>query len=315
MSNPVVENTATISNSFNNSRGVIGSNVASGQANAQSNNVAVGYVEKALDTPSTAVSAETKSLQKIGGGTENLVGAGNSNTGIYQGDPIDNVATIGGTDTEVFNGANGILGLNVTAGQFNAQGNNVSVVATKNGTELDATTVNIQASIRNDVSYQSLSASTNNATLSNSFVEANGVIGVNLAVGVANGQTNNVALHAGDSVTSTNAVAANIQASVGNAGVGSTSGFESIADSDTTDPLESLVGNYQVADYALSNVYTFDNSGDTDALSIASAGNIASIGGTAFQGANGVIGVNVSAGVGNLQSNNVSLTVASLTTN
>ncbi len=304
-----VENNANLQSSFNDVQGVVGSNVSAGQANAQSNNVSIAVVDSG--TGNTYVN--TNSLQVIGGTQEGLVGIDNSNTALLNGGAINNEANIGGAGYGTFNYGEGILGVNVSSGQFNAQGNNVSLVETKSGGALEADTINVQASTMNDTSYGS--ASSNIATLSNSFVEASGVMGVNLAVGVGNGQTNNVSMHAGTSVQSTSASAANIQASVGNAKATNSSTVSSDSAVDSSSSLGGLVSGYEASGVQLENIKSWEDPSSTGGLQLVSVGNSATIDGIAFSGASGVIGVNVSAGVGNLQSNNVSLTVAGLTTN
>ncbi|MCG9647812.1 beta strand repeat-containing protein [Vibrio brasiliensis] len=294
------ENSATLGSSFNNASGIIGSNVTAGQANAQSNNASVAMTMG--DAGSSGSQVTTGSLQVIGG-AEGLVD-NSSNMGIFDGGQLDNVASIGGSNGAVFDNANGILGVNVSAGQFNAQANNVSMVAELGDATLDATTVNIQASVLNTASYQA--ASENTATLSDSFNNASGVIGTNLAVGVGNGQANNVALHAGQGVGSLSAVAANIQLSAGNSEVGG----NPVDVEPDLGSVDSLVGTYAVDSTQLADIATISSS--TDALELVSVGNVATIDGNAYVGASGVIGVNVAAGVGNLQSNNVTISVASL---
>jgi hypothetical protein len=254
------------------------------------------------DAGSSGSQVTTGSLQVIGG-AEGLVD-NSSNMGIFDGGQLDNVASIGGSNGAVFDNANGILGVNVSAGQFNAQANNVSMVAELGDATLDATTVNIQASVLNTASYQA--ASENTATLSDSFNNASGVIGTNLAVGVGNGQANNVALHAGQGVGSLSAVAANIQLSAGNSEVGG----NPVDVAPDLGSVDSLVGTYAVDSTQLADIATISSS--TDALELVSVGNVATIDGNAYVGASGVIGVNVAAGVGNLQSNNVTISVASL---
>ena len=294
------ENSATLGSSFNNASGIIGSNVTAGQANAQSNNASVAMTMG--DAGSSGSQVTTGSLQVIGG-AEGLVD-NSSNMGIFDGGQLDNVASIGGSNGAVFDNANGILGVNVSAGQFNAQANNVSMVAELGDATLDATTVNIQASVLNTASYQA--SSENTATLSDSFNNASGVIGTNLAVGVGNGQANNVALHAGQGVGSLSAVAANIQLSAGNSEVGG----NPVDVEPDLGSVDSLVGTYAVDSTQLADIATISSS--TDALELVSVGNVATIDGNAYVGASGVIGVNVAAGVGNLQSNNVTISVASL---
>lgn len=298
----LTENKATLGASYNGATGIVGSNVTAGQANAQSNNASVAMTDG--DAGANGTTVTTASLQVIGGESGLIVDDNSSNIGIFDGGKLDNVATIGGNGQAVFNDASGILGVNVSAGQFNAQANNVSVAAVLGDTTLDAATVNMQASLLNTAAYQA--ASENTATISDSFNSASGVIGTNLAVGVGNGQTNNVALHAGQDVGSMSAVAANIQVSAGNSEVGG----NPVNVEPDLGSVDSLVGAYAVDSQQLADIATISMS--TDPLELVSVGNVATIDGNAYMGATGVIGVNVAAGVGNLQSNNVTISVASL---
>jgi hypothetical protein len=287
----------------------MGVNVTSGQANAQSNNASLGSVEVGSSGSATVA---TGSLQVIGGFDGGLVDGGdssgdNSNVGVFDGGQITNVATIGGAGGAVFNGASGILGVNVSAGQFNAQANNVAMAATKSGDSLSANTINIQASILNDTVFKTTSY--NNATLSDSFEGATGVMGANLAVGVGNGQANNVAMHAGQSVGSNSSLALNAQISAGNSEYAGSDPSSDVA-ANNLGNVKSLVAGKKVSGKQLANFAVVPSSSTPAQLT--SVGNVATLNGNAFNMAKGVIGVNVAAGVGNLQSNNVTLSVASL---
>ncbi|WP_117233082.1 beta strand repeat-containing protein [Vibrio maerlii] len=288
-------NEASITGSFNNSvKGIIGVNVAAGQANLQANSAALSVNESAVESVAVAGNA-----QLIGANLDEGANDG-SNRGL--GTPMtvtledfQNTAKLDNS----FNQSNGILGVNIASGQLNAQTNNVAVAVSENDASTASTgALNIQLSVINEVDYSVPGQYT--ATLGgNVFTGASGVIGTNIAVGVGNGQSNNVAMQVtnGDA---TLASAANVQGSLANgaetrqdAGAVNVSGLEGFTD-------------YSVESVQLTNFAVSDVNGSGTNSQFQSLGNYASIDG-GYMGANGVIGVNVAAGVGNLQSNNVTL--------
>ncbi|RTZ18190.1 hypothetical protein EJ063_05230 [Vibrio aquaticus] len=285
------KNEAALSGSFNNgTKGIVGANVSSGQANAQTNNVALSSND---GQPSVAVAG---SAQVIGA---QLNGAGTGNTGTNNPMTVTNqLFASEATLSDSFTEAKGILGVNVASGQLNAQANNVAVSVT--GTDAGAPTgaINVQAAVINEVNYNATGAYT--AVLGdNAFNKATGVIGTNLAVGVANGQSNNVAMQIADGNQSGPAVAANIQGSFANGAATRTT--DGTVDVDGMAEFAGLaVESVQLSSFAVSD----DGTGTNSAL--VSVGNTATIN-NSYNGATGVIGVNVASGLGNLQSNNVTL--------
>lgn len=285
------ENSATLTESFNNgTKGIVGANVSSGQANAQTNNVALSSND---GQPSVAVAG---SAQVIGA---QLNGSGTGNTGTNNPMTVTNeLFASEATLSNSFEDAKGILGVNIASGQLNAQANNVAASVT--GTDAGAPTgaINVQAAVINEVNYNATGAYT--AVLGeNAFNGASGVIGTNMAVGVANGQSNNVAMQIADGNTSGPAVAANIQGSFANgAATRTTTGA---VDVDGMAEFAGLaVESVQLSKFAVSDNGTGSNS------DLVSVGNTATIK-NSYNGAKGVIGVNVASGLGNLQSNNVTL--------
>jgi len=283
-------NTAAITNSFNNStKGIVGVSVASGQANGQTNNVALSSNDA---QPSVAVAG---SAQVIGA---QLNGSGTGNTGTNNPMTVTNeLFESSASLTDSFDNAKGILGVNIASGQLNAQANNVAVAVSGTNAAAPTGAINVQAAVINEVQYNATGAYT--AELGgNAFNNARGIIGTNMAVGVANGQTNNVAMQIADDNKSGPAVAANLQGSFANG-----------ADSRNADGKVEVDGLAQFSGLAVENVQlsTFavaDNgAGDSTLVSV---GNTATIT-NSYNGAKGVIGVNVASGLGNLQSNNVTL--------
>lgn len=283
------ENAAELTDSFNsNTNGIAGVNVVAGQANAQTNNVA-------LSSSASDSSAALAGNAQIIGAQLNSAGTGNTGTAhsmLVINNSFDNTADL----TSSFNGAKGILGVNIASGQLNGQANNVAV-AVSDASVVNAGALNVQASVINEVQYQAAGAYT--ATLGNGvFDGAQGIIGTNVAVGVANGQSNNVSLQ----VTGTNAtgtvLAANVQGNFANGVQGTSGGQVDLAAFDDVS-----VENAQLATFAVAN------NADTSDSIIQSVGNYSNVNG-GYNGAKGIIGVNVATGMGNLQSNNVTLVAA-----
>lgn len=281
------DNQAELTGSFNSGTdGIVGVNVAAGQANAQTNNVAVS-----ASGESTASVALAGNAQIIGAqlNTDNSDDNGTSNSMLVVNNSFDNSAVL----TNSFNGAKGILGVNIASGQLNGQANNVAVALSESSDSLTGT-LNVQVGVINEVQYTAQGSYT--ATLgSGAFEGAKGVIGTNVAVGVANGQSNNVALQVSSVDSQGSVVAASAQGNFANGMQGDESGALDMTDFDSLS-----VENAQLAHFAV------NDSGSSNS-SIQSVGNTSTLSGNAFSGAKGIIGVNIATGMGNLQSNNVTL--------
>ncbi len=184
-----VTNEATIDASATGATGAIGANVAAGDVNVQDNAVAIAYADMAAVMG--AADASAFAYQK----------SDNNNSDQYD---TDNMAAITGGS---FDGASGIVGVNATSGNFNAQKNN-AVVAVSSGKMaeadvwakqevLNSTTNNVgEVMTATGSGLTSTSPVMNTASLSSSFATASGVVGINISAGTSNLQANSTTVAA-----------------------------------------------------------------------------------------------------------------------
>jgi hypothetical protein len=157
-------------NALNGASGNIGVNIASGGGNAQSNALAVDDNSTKSAILGAAVTMSDQSS------------SGNSESGMYT-----NTATVGG---DALGGAKGNIGVNVTAGAGNVQGNALAITKT-DSTLAAAVATSMQTAADN---FES-GVFTNTATLGgNALKGASGKIGVNIASGAGNLQQNGLAM-------------------------------------------------------------------------------------------------------------------------
>jgi hypothetical protein len=184
------ENNASANGSLNGSNGNLGGNVAAGSGNQQDNAAAItsSAGDAAMVFAVVDVYQESKNDNYVNKGTQNNASLNNS-----------------------ANNSSGNVGVNVAAGQGNQQKNNLAIV-TSDGTSIAAASNTEQVSLSN--SYLNVAASshgyghgygqpqyvTNNASLNNSGNNASGNIGINVASGSGNQQSNTLSLSSGCTV-------------------------------------------------------------------------------------------------------------------
>lgn len=205
----------------------------------------------------------------------NQKAAGNSTLNFFH----DNKSKI---NDDVFRNVTGNLGVNEAAGTNNIQSNNAAIAAIDANFAFgsgDAEIFSKQQTYRNRVGSF---ASTNKAVISDdAFRDTHGNIGVNITAGDNNIQTNNLALSTYN----------------GYLGEASVSNYQSSGYNMT--PRE--IGRVGLQETASGNssselYYVKQNTNNTSTLTD-----------NAFKGASGNIGVNISTGSGNLQSNSLAL--------
>ncbi|OBA00542.1 hypothetical protein [Halomonas sp. G11] len=225
-----------------------------------------------------------------------------SNDNTVKADKSNNDAIVNGDSG---NGASGNIGINVSAGDLNKQANDTSIAKgtesdSSNGEELTvetamgsrrggdhdgghdgghdsdaamvfakAATFSLQSSSENRY-YND--GTENNATLDNSLQGASGNIGVNVAAGAGNSQSNGLALAVGSN-SSADATSGGVQMS-----------YDNMSDNDL----------YEV-EFRGHTVWVQNNE------------NNAQLSGGALAGATGNIGANIASGNGNMQSNTLSI--------
>ncbi|XEI34627.1 hypothetical protein NMD14_09700 [Aeromonas veronii] len=316
-----------------------------------------GYNGHPILTPSANATVNTEQLS---GGCKDKCG-GNESTNVRN----DNTSGINGS----FGNVSGNVGVNVTAGDSNVQSNNAALAALdaefitsgdtasrtmppKTGHPAPLTFASVNAVINSDQAAKGNTTTNkgnqNSASIKDSFGNAAGNIGVNVASGTGNVQANNLAAAVAD-ITSTqlnvNATANNSQTSAGNMvtskglvetkvideyavaldlkakgsyeGTGKETRGHSGHDGDDN---YSRSGNYGHSD----KKFTFEEEGDiklkgsvTGMIPVvntyASRDNFnkATISDGSFANATGNIGVNMASGSNNLQANNLTLSAGS----
>ncbi|MGO4325739.1 hypothetical protein AB4Z48_00180 [Cupriavidus sp. 2TAF22] len=172
-------------NALFNAQGNIGVNIAAGAGNGQSNQAALA----SIDASDVFASAQVFSSQKTAGNGVHMVGAANSAT------MADNMLA----------GAKGNVGVNIAAGAGNLQSNALAASVNTGsgytgrggqpvGVLAKATASNDQATYGNDLSM--CGCKPNNAAnlAGGALANAVGNIGVNIAAGAGNAQSNGLAI-------------------------------------------------------------------------------------------------------------------------
>lgn len=207
-----------------------------------------------------------------------------------------NNAKIGGNALQ---NADGNVGANVAAGDYNNQANSTSIAA------IDADFVFMSgAEAQGFVEQHATDNETanfglhNNASVSgHAFSGASGNVGVNVVSGTNNGQQNSLSIAKGTGAMAI-ATASTEQESTGN-----NTGNEPALQYDP----ECGCGAYTAAGNTRLSGTSGVISYDQGSLAMRRTVNDASIGGSAFRNATGNIGVNVASGADNLQSNSLSI--------
>lgn len=186
--NKATENTATIDDSLNGAAGNVGANVAAGDNNQQANASAIA-------------TADAFFVFGYGAGLE-----ANASIGVTQHAYDNNLVNYGTQNNAsvVDSGDNvqGNVGINVAAGNFNQQKNDMAIASSEQAFTAEASVYVLQQSNANITDnfgwgYYQSSPVVNNASLSNSLNNASGNVGVNIAAGGGNQQSNTLAIAAG----------------------------------------------------------------------------------------------------------------------
>lgn len=180
------ENDASATKSLNDSNGNLGANVASGTGNQQDNAAAItSSAGKAWFVLSEAdIFQQSQHNNFVNQGTQNNASLKNS-----------------------ANDSSGNVGVNVAAGQGNQQKNNLTIVVA-DGTSVASVANTEQESLNNNYLNQAATKYgyfgygksqyvNNNASLQNSGNNASGNIGINVAAGSGNQQSNTLSLGSG----------------------------------------------------------------------------------------------------------------------
>ncbi|MDX1367831.1 hypothetical protein [Pseudomonas sp.] len=206
--NDETKNTATIDGSLNGAAGNVGANVAAGDNNQQANAAAIA-------------TADAFFVFGFGEGLQ-----ANASIGVTQ-QAYDNYLSNYGTQNNASvvdsgNDVQGSVGINVAAGNFNQQKNDMAIASSEQAFTAEASVNVLQESSGNDThnnvgdvyevndGLQVVSSGfgwfppqtpqtpvVNNASLSNSLNNASGNVGVNIAAGGGNQQSNTLAIAAG----------------------------------------------------------------------------------------------------------------------
>lgn len=192
-------NNTSVENSGNSASGNMGVNMASGGLNTQANDAAISKGSDGDTTVTTKHYYGPKYLGTTQDTYESMVFAkaatfsiqsGSNNS--YDNDGTDNDATANNS----FNSASGNLGVNMAAGFGNAQHNGMALALGQNSSA-EATVVGVQSvydnELDNDVACGCVT-NNNNSSLTNSFTSASGNVGVNIASGNANMQSNTLSI-------------------------------------------------------------------------------------------------------------------------
>lgn len=213
--NNETKNTAGLEGSLDGAAGNVGVNVAAGDNNQQANAAAIATADAAFVFGGFASSSASASIGVDQQGYDNtLSNYGNPNNASV----LDSA-----------NDATGNVAINVAAGNFNQQKNDMSIASSENALVADASVTILQTSSGNQTEnklgnvfevdadlptvasgfgfgfgggggYNPQTPQTpvvNNASLSNSLANASGNVGVNIAAGGGNQQSNSLAIAAG----------------------------------------------------------------------------------------------------------------------
>lgn len=206
--NDATKNTATIEGSLNNAAGNVGANVAAGDNNQQANAAAIATADAFFVFGFGQGLEASASIDVTQKGYDNYL----SNYG------TQNNASV----VDSGNDAQGNVGINVAAGNFNQQKNDMAIASSEKAFTAEASVNVLQESYGNDT-YNNVgdvyevndglevvasgfgwfpphtpqTPVVNNASLSNSLNNASGNVGVNIAAGGGNQQSNTLAIAAG----------------------------------------------------------------------------------------------------------------------
>ncbi|QNH04337.1 hypothetical protein HNQ27_16755 [Pseudomonas sp. B11D7D] len=210
--NNETKNTASIDGSLDGAAGNVGVNVAAGDNNQQANAAAIATADAAFVFGGLASSSASASI-----GVDQQA---YNNTLTNYGNP-NNASVLGSA-----NEATGNVAINVAAGNYNQQKNDMSIAASENALVATAASTITQTSSGNETEnklgdvfevdaalptvasgfgfggggYNPRTPQTpvvNNASLSDSLANASGNVGVNIAAGGGNQQSNSLAIAAG----------------------------------------------------------------------------------------------------------------------
>ena len=195
VTNKAIKNTATVKDSVKGAEGNMGVNAAAGSGNQQDNAVAIATADESF-VFGTAASL-TSATQTNSHNTDH-------NYGTQNNAKLDSSG----------NGSSGNVGINVAAGDFNQQKNNLAIAvsngriagagATANQTSNNLSVINeAGASYLSNVNtwgpswHHNNTPVVNNATMDHSFNGMSGNGGANIAAGVGNQQSNSLSIAAG----------------------------------------------------------------------------------------------------------------------
>jgi len=193
-------NSSTATHSGNNSGGNMGANVASGGLNSQANDTAISKGSSGETTETTRYYSSHGHYQGSTQDTyEAMVFAKAANIAVQSSsnNEFDNDGTtnVAGASNS-FNGAAGNLGVNMAAGYGNGQSNGMTLAVGQNSSA-EAMVAGVQSiydnELDNDVACN-CTVNTNTSFLSHSFNDAVGNVGVNIASGNANLQSNTLSI-------------------------------------------------------------------------------------------------------------------------
>lgn len=212
--------------------------------------------------------------------TEAIANVDNKQALLFNGVDNDRVKNTAGISGSTGANAQGNIGMNVASGDLNVQDNAAALAAADANVVFGSASSNVQVTQMSFLNGFSNHDVQNNAGIGGSaFSGASGNIGVNAAAGTGNSQKNSLA------------------AATGNA-------QEANASADST---QLAAGNQIRNEGALKRVTSSCGGECYQKTKVAYNTNDSSIGGSAFQGASGNIGVNVASGSSNMQSNSLSL--------
>ncbi|WP_304640839.1 heme utilization protein [Pseudomonas sp.] len=208
VTNKETKNDASIDESLNAATGNVGANVAAGDNNQQANAAAISTAD--------ALFVFGQYLGQEANASIAVTQKAHNNTLTNYGNP--NSASV----TDSGNGAQGNVGMNVAAGNYNQQKNDLAIASSEQATTATAAVTMLQDSYGNvtdnkvgDVyevgnslngvasglgwfpGYRPQTPVVNTASLSGSLNDASGNVGVNLAAGGGNQQSNALAIAAG----------------------------------------------------------------------------------------------------------------------
>ncbi|OJA05165.1 hypothetical protein [Halomonas sp. QHL1] len=203
------DNNSTVTGSGNGATGNIGINVASGDLNKQANDTAIASGES--DAGGNGPGASSMFWWTPGGGSADddasmvfakaaTFAIQSSSNNRYYNDGTTNNASLDNS----LNNVSGNIGANVAAGAGNVQ-NNAMTLAVGQGSSAEASTGGVQVSYNNmsdnDLVVESanwwsveLTGNTNTAAMNNSLANASGNVGVNIASGNGNMQSNTLSI-------------------------------------------------------------------------------------------------------------------------